>query len=165
MWENLIICILQKVGFNISLQYSLLSGRDLTVCSHQALLFWVIHLPPARGLIAAHSLQHCQVLNPEFNWQLVLPSPNYNELCKPWVRPSTQGHLVCRTLYWWNPLPLADGQHYQSDQPCRHSSPLLWKYHKLTLWIQSRACLHEKGLHWLHADRRAIKASVSITTP
>ncbi len=58
-----------------------------------------------------------------------------------------------------------NGQHYQSDQPCRHSSPLLWKCHKPTLWIESRACLHEKGLHWLHADRRAIKTTISITTP
>jgi hypothetical protein len=52
-------------------------------------------------------------------------------------------------LYWWNPRPLADGQHYQSDQPCRHSSPFLQKCHKLTLWIRSRAGFHEKGLHWL----------------
>ncbi len=90
---------------------------------------------------------------------------SYNELCKPWARPSTQGHLVCRTLYWWNPLPLADGQHYQSDQPCRHNSPFLQKCHKPTLWIQSRAGLHEKGLYWLNVNIRAIKATVSITTP
>ncbi len=38
------------------------------------------------------------------------------------VRPLGQKQLAQRTVYWWNSLPLADGQHTQGDQPCRCKS-------------------------------------------
>ncbi len=77
----------------------------------------------------------------------LLPSLCYHELWKHWARPSTQKSLAYKTLSQSNPLPFADSQHSQEDQPCRHSAPQLQMYDKLNPWIHSSEVLHQLGQH------------------
>ncbi len=74
----------------------------------------------SRCLIAAHSLPNFWSPLQELDLQHVLPSPNHHEFCKHQAMPSTQMHLVCRSLYCWDPLPPTDDWHVQEDQLCRH---------------------------------------------
>jgi hypothetical protein len=53
--------------------------------------------------------------------------------------------LAYTTLSQSNPLPFADSQYSQEDQPCRCSAPQLQIYHKLNPWIQSSEVLHQLG--------------------